>query len=97
MEYECRRRFRGRVEDSAALFLAFRGGRSWLTVLMALGDNVEDIEPAREVPTEVTASVATELADWSTGGCKTWLVWPRFPWTNRPSTPRKFSADSLPS
>jgi hypothetical protein len=27
---------------------------------MALGDNVEDIEPAREVPTEVTASVATE-------------------------------------
>jgi hypothetical protein len=34
---------------------------------MALGDNVEDIEPAREVPTEVTASVATELADWSSG------------------------------
>jgi hypothetical protein len=27
---------------------------------MALGDNVEVIEPARDVPTEVTASVATE-------------------------------------
>ena len=97
MEYECRRRFRGRVEGSAALFVAFGGGRSWLSAFIALGDNVEAIEPAREVPMEVTASVATEPVDWSTGGGKTWLVSSRFSWTNRPSTRRKFPADSLPS
>ena len=96
MEYESRRRFRGTIEDSAALFFTFRGGRSWFSALMTLGDNVEALELPREVPTEVTASVATGPVDWPTGGCKTWLVWLRFPWMNRPTTRRKLLADSLP-
>ena len=86
MEYECRRRFCGRVEGSAALFVAFRGGGSWLSAFMALGDNVDPLELPREVLTEVTASVAIGPVDWLTGGCKTWLVWLRFLWMNRPTT-----------
>lgn len=74
MEYECRCRFRGRVEDSAALFFAFRGGRPWLSASMTLGGNVEALELAREVATEVTTTIATEPVDWSTDGCKTVLV-----------------------
>ena len=63
---------------------------------MTLGDNVEALELPREVPTEVTASVATGPVDWPTGVCETWLVWLRFPWMNRPTTRRKLLADSLP-
>ncbi len=37
---------------------------------MALGDNVETIEPVREVLTEITDSVATEPVDWPTGVVK---------------------------
>jgi hypothetical protein len=76
--YKYRRRFQGTVEDSAALFVAFGGGRSWISAFIALVDNVEAIESVREVLKEVTASVAIELVDWLIGGSKAWLMWPRF-------------------
>jgi hypothetical protein len=38
----------------------------------SVGSYVEALDLPREVPTEVTASVATGPVDWPTGGCKTW-------------------------